>query len=183
MPGGDADASAETIARYSAPFMQKNSGDPPVVRLHWPSRIGWIATTVCLTVIALVGLLAWHALRSPSNIGQPRLSLVVLPFQNLSGNPAEDYLADGITDGLTSDLSLIPDAFVIARESAYTYKGKATDVRQIGRELGVRYVLEGSVRKLGTTLRVNAQLVSAESLVTADRSIRAFGGVAQVWAG
>jgi hypothetical protein len=100
--------------------MQKNSGDPPVVRLHWPSRIGWIATTVCLTVIALLGLLAWHALRSPSNIGQPRLSLVVLPFQNLSGNPAEDYLADGITDGLTSDLSLIPDAFVIARESAYT---------------------------------------------------------------
>ncbi|MEA2743781.1 MAG: adenylate cyclase, partial [Acetobacteraceae bacterium] len=89
--------------------------------------------------------------------------LVVLPFQNLSGNPAEDYLADGITDDLTTDLSHIPEAFVIARESAYTYKGKATDVRQIGRELGVRYVLEGSVRKLGTTLRVNAQLVSTET--------------------
>ncbi|MEA2743267.1 MAG: adenylate cyclase [Acetobacteraceae bacterium] len=93
----------------------------------------------------------------------PRLSLVVLPFQNLSGNPVEDYLADGITDDLTSDLSHIPEAFVIARESAYTYRGKPTDVRQIGRELGVRYVVEGSVRKLGTTLRVNAQLVSAET--------------------
>ena len=70
----------------------------------------------------------------------PRLSIVVLPFQNLGGDAKDDYLADAITDDLTTDLSRIAGAFVVARESAYTYKGKATDVRQIGRELGVRYV-------------------------------------------
>ena len=80
---------------------------------------------------------------------RPRLSLVVLPFENLSGDPKEDYLADGITDDLTTELSHIPGAFVIARESAYTYKGKPVDVRKIGEELGVRYVLEGSVRRIG----------------------------------
>jgi adenylate cyclase len=116
----------------------------------------------CLGVGALVGWDLWGGSRTTAG-APPRLSIVVLPFQDLSGNPAEDYLADGITDDLTTDLSHIPEAFVIARESAYTYKGKPTDVRQIGRELGVRYVLEGSVRKLGTTLRVNAQLVSTET--------------------
>jgi TolB-like protein len=93
----------------------------------------------------------------------PRLSLVVLPFQNLGTDEKDDYLADAITDDLTTDLSHISGAWVIARESAYTYKGKATDVRQIGRELGVRYVLEGSARRIGDTLRVNVQLVSAET--------------------
>ena len=93
----------------------------------------------------------------------PRLSMVVLPFQNLGGDAKDDYLADAITDDLTTDLSRIAGAFVVARESAYTYKGKATDVRQIGRELGVRYVLEGSVRRIGATLRVNVQLISAET--------------------
>jgi TolB-like protein/Flp pilus assembly protein TadD len=87
----------------------------------------------------------------------------VLPFQNLGGDPRDDYLADAITDDLTSDLSGIPGAFVIARQSAYTYRGRPTDVRQIGRELGVRYVLEGSVRRIGATLRVNVQLTSAET--------------------
>jgi adenylate cyclase len=127
------------------------------------ARTAWIAATVCLVVGGLLGWLTWRILPGSTMIEHPRLSLVVLPFHNLSGNPTEDYLADGITDDLTTDLSHIPEAFVIARESAYSYKGKATDVRQIGRELGVRYVLEGSVRKLGTTLRVNAQLVSTET--------------------
>ena len=93
----------------------------------------------------------------------PRLSLVVLPFKNIGDDPRDTYLADGITDDLTTDLSHIAEAFVIARESAYTYRGKATDVRQIGRELGVRYVLEGSVRRIDATLKVNAQLISAET--------------------
>jgi TolB-like protein len=91
------------------------------------------------------------------------LSLVVLPFENLGGNPQDDYLADGITDDLTTDLSRIPDAFVIARGSAYAYKGKATDLRQVGRELGVRYAIEGSMGKLGDVLRVNAQLVAIQT--------------------
>ena len=93
----------------------------------------------------------------------PRLSIVVLPFRNLGGDPNEDYLADAIGDDLTTDLSHLPGALVIARESALTYKGKAVDVRQTGQELGVRYIVEGSVRRLGAMLRVNVQLVSTES--------------------
>ena len=94
---------------------------------------------------------------------RPRLSVVVLPFQNLSGDPKDDYLADGITDDLTSDLSHISSAFVIAHQSAYTYRGKPKDVRKVGEELGVRYVVEGSVRRIGSILRVNVQLTSAET--------------------
>ena len=93
--------------------------------------------------------------------GAPRLSIVVLPFSNLSGDPSQDYFADGITEDLTSDLSRIAGSFVISRNTAFTFKGKAVDVRQIGRELGVRYVLEGSVRRMGGTVRVNAQLIDA----------------------
>ena len=93
----------------------------------------------------------------------PRLSIVVLPFSNLSGDPSQDYFADGITEDLTSDLSRIAGSFVISRNTAFTLKGKAIDVRQIGRELGVRYVLEGSVRRVGGTVRVNAQLIDAST--------------------
>jgi TolB-like protein/cytochrome c-type biogenesis protein CcmH/NrfG len=93
----------------------------------------------------------------------PRLSIVVLPFSNLSNDPDQEYFADGITDDLTSDLSRISGSFVIARTTAFTYKGKPIDVKQIGRELGVRYVLEGSVRRTGDQVRVNAQLIDAES--------------------
>jgi len=93
----------------------------------------------------------------------PRLSIVVLPFTNLSNDPEQEYFADGITDDLTSDLSRISGSFVIARSTAFTYKGKPIDVKQIGRELSVRYVLEGSVRRTGDQVRVNAQLIDAES--------------------
>ena len=133
----------------------------PKVSWRWLRFVAWIAAAICLTFGGVLGMQTWRAFHDTAR--PPRLSVVVLPFQNLGGNPAEDYLADGITDDLTTDLSHIPEAFVIARESAYTYKGKPVDVRQFGRELGVRYVLEGSTRKLGTTLRVNAQLVSAET--------------------
>ena len=93
----------------------------------------------------------------------PRLSIVVLPFANLSNDPDQEYFADGITDDLTTDLSRISGSFVIARNTAFTYKGKPIDVRQIGRDLGVRYVLEGSVRRTGDQVRVNVQLIDAES--------------------
>jgi class 3 adenylate cyclase/TolB-like protein/cytochrome c-type biogenesis protein CcmH/NrfG len=93
----------------------------------------------------------------------PRLSIVVLPFTNLSNDPEQEYFADGITDDLTSDLSRISGSFVIARTTAFAYKGKPVDVRRIGRELGVRYVLEGSVRRLGDRVQVNVQLIEAES--------------------
>ncbi len=101
----------------------------------------------------------------------PRLSIVVLPFENLSGDKEQDYFADGITDDLTTDLSHLADSFVIARNTAFTYKGKPVDAKQIGRELGVRYLLEGSVRRLGEKVEINAQLISTETgaHVWADR--------------
>ena len=92
----------------------------------------------------------------------PRLSIVVLPFSNLSSDPNQEYFADGVTDDLTTDLSRISGSFVIARTTAFTYKGKPIDVKQIGHDLGVRYVLEGSVRRMGEQVRVNAQLIDAE---------------------
>jgi adenylate cyclase len=95
------------------------------------------------------------------NEGPPRLSIVVLPFANMSGDAEQEYFVDGLTEDLTTELSRMPDAFVIARNTAFTYKGKAADVKQIGRELGVRYALEGSVRKAGSRVRFNAQLVDA----------------------
>jgi adenylate cyclase len=93
----------------------------------------------------------------------PRLSIVVLPFANLSDDRDQQYLADGLTEDLTTDLSNISGTFVISRNSAFTYKGKSVDARQVGRELGVRYVLEGSVRRSANQIRVNAQLIDAES--------------------
>ena len=93
----------------------------------------------------------------------PHLSIVVLPFANLSGDPAQDYFVDGVTESLTTDLSRISGSFVIGRHTAFTYKGKAADLKQIGRELNVRYVLEGSVQRSGNRLRVNVQLIDAET--------------------
>jgi TolB-like protein len=101
----------------------------------------------------------------------PRLSIVVLPFANLSGDPDQEYFADGVTDDLTTDLSRISGSFVIARSTAFTFKGRPVDVKQIGRELGVRYVLEGSVQRAGDQVRMNVQLIDAEggAHVWADR--------------
>jgi TolB-like protein/class 3 adenylate cyclase/Flp pilus assembly protein TadD len=93
----------------------------------------------------------------------PRLSIVVLPFANLSNDPDQQYFADGITEDLTTDLSRIPDMFVISRNTAFTYRNKPVDTKQIGRELRVRYVLEGSVRRSGNRVRVNAQLINADA--------------------
>jgi TolB-like protein/class 3 adenylate cyclase len=89
----------------------------------------------------------------------PRLSIVVLPFANLSNDPGQQYFADGMADDLTTDLSRIADMLVISRDSAFTYKEKPVNAKQIGRELGVRYVLEGSVQRSGTQVRINAQLI------------------------
>ena len=93
----------------------------------------------------------------------PRVSIVVLPFDNLSGDPDNDYFADGITDDLTTDLSRLPDSFVIARNTAFTYKGKSVNAKQIGRELGVRYIVQASLQRIGETISVNGQLVSVET--------------------
>jgi TolB-like protein len=100
---------------------------------------------------------------TPGKPGPPHLSIVVLPFTNIGGDPEQDYFVDGVTESLTTDLSRIAGSFVIARNTAFTYKGKPNDVKQIGRELNVRYVLEGSVQRGGNRMRVNVQLIDAET--------------------
>ena len=99
----------------------------------------------------------------PNRQGPPRLSIVVLPFANIGGDPEQEHFVDGVTESLTTDLSRISGAVVIARNTAFTYKGKPLDVKTIGRELNVRYVLEGSVQRGGNRMRVNVQLVDAET--------------------
>ncbi len=138
----------------------------------------WLAAAAAALVIAVIAWWVWPATRpsptpadgrdsrhvaiSPPPIA-PRLSIVVLPFANLSNDPEQQYFADGITEDLTTDLSRIADMFVISRNTAFTYRNKPVDTKQIGRELGVRYVLEGSVRRSGNQVRVNAQLIDAET--------------------
>ncbi|MBI3798575.1 MAG: tetratricopeptide repeat protein, partial [Deltaproteobacteria bacterium] len=90
-------------------------------------------------------------------------SIVVLPFVNISNDPEQEYFSDGLTEDLTTDLSKISSLFVIARNSAFTYKGKAANVEEVGRELGVRYVLEGSIRRVNDKVRITAQLVDAST--------------------
>jgi TolB-like protein len=99
----------------------------------------------------------------PNKHEPPRLSMVVLPFANLSGDPEQEHFVDGVTESLTTDLSRIRRAVVMGRNTAFTYKGKAVDLKQIGRELNVRYVIEGSVQCGGNRMRVNVQLIDAET--------------------
>jgi TolB-like protein/Flp pilus assembly protein TadD len=106
---------------------------------------------------------AHPAAAAPRTAVAPRLSIVVLPFVNLGGNSEQDYFVDGVTESLTTDLSRIPGAFVIARNTAFTFKSKSVDARAIGRELGVRYAMEGSVQGGGDRIRINAQLIDTET--------------------
>ena len=99
---------------------------------------------------------------APEKSAPQRLSIVVLPFANIGDDPSHEHFVDGVTESLTTDLSRIRGSFVIGRNTAFTYKGKAVDLKQIGRELNVRYVLEGSVQRGGNRMRVNVQLIDAE---------------------
>jgi adenylate cyclase len=164
---GGHDPSAEALLRAE----EAEAGNAPVPSLRRRLPTALWAGVGAIVVAALPGAYALYRAWVPAAQEPPRLSIVVLPFQNLGNDRAEDYLADGVTDDLTSDLSHIRQAFVIANVSARTYAGRPVDVKQIGQELGVRYVLEGSVQKLGDVLRVNAQLVSTEDgfHVWADR--------------
>jgi TolB-like protein/class 3 adenylate cyclase len=126
-----------------------------------PIRLKNIAEPIRVFALAVEGQSSPKACVPPAEAAAPRLSIVVLPFLNLGGGPEQDDFVAGITESLTSDLSRIAGAFVIARNTAFTYKGKAVDVKQIGRDLNVRYVLEGSVQRGGARMRVSVQLIDA----------------------
>jgi TolB-like protein len=98
-------------------------------------------------------------------------SIAVLPFTNMSGDPEQEYFSDGITEDVITDLSKLSGLFVIARNSTFTYKGKPVKIRQVAEELGVRYVLEGSVRRAGDQVRITAQLIDATTAGTSGRSV------------
>jgi adenylate cyclase len=128
------------------------------------------AAAIGAFVLSVGGWWLWTTTKSspvvvpiPQPITAPRLSIVVLPFANLSNDPEQQYFADGITDDLTTDLSRLADMFVIARNTALTYRNKPVEAKQIGRELGVRYLLEGGVQRSGNQVRINAQLIEAEA--------------------
>ena len=133
-------------------------------------RLAPLAAALAAFMLVIAGG-AWWALNAnrPASVAAKapaeaaRLSIVVLPFANLSGDPKQDYLVDALTDELTTSLARIRGAFVIARNTAMTFKGKPVDAKAIGKDLGVRYVLEGSVEPSGDKLRVNAQLIDAGS--------------------
>ncbi len=134
-----------------------------------------VLTPLAAGIVALIVIAggAWYFLgairtapvasNAPTAAEAAHLSIVVLPFTNLSGDPSQDYFADGITENLTTDLSRIRNSFVIARNTAFTFKGKNIDAKQISKELGVRYVLEGSVQREQNRVRVNAQLIDGKT--------------------
>jgi len=159
---------AEPIHVYSLELGKQARTKPikPVAQKQRPAFALLGAGFVAFIIIA-AGTLYFYGtnrLMSVSSNRPAHLSIVVLPFANLSGDPNQDYFADGITENLTTDLSRLSGTFVIARATAFTFKGKNVDAREIGRELGVRYVLEGSVqRDQNRRIRVNVQLIDAES--------------------
>jgi adenylate cyclase len=127
-------------------------------------RLGIMAAIV--TLLAVGGWAGWRSLSPRESAGLPlpdKPSVAVLPFTNLSQDPTQEYFSDGVTEALITGLSKISGLFVIARNSVFTYKGKPVNVREVGRDLGVRYVLEGGVQRAGSRVRITAQLVDAAS--------------------
>jgi len=143
---------------------------PPAAARHTPTagaRRGAkvLVAVLCVAIIsAAAAWLLWPRPKPPeAEVDDARPSIVVLPFDNLSGNPEEDYFSDGMTEDLITDLSHVSGLFVIARNTSFTFKGRAVSAKAIGRELGVRYVLEGSVRRADNRVRINAQLIEADT--------------------
>jgi len=142
------------------PYAFEDMGEQSVKNIARPVRVH------ALRPEGIAGLPTASASSATSGsplLAAPRLSIVVLRFANLSNDPEQQYFADGVTEDVTTDLSRLPGMLVISRNTAFTYRNKPVDTKQIGRELAVRYVLEGSVRRSGNQIRVNAQLIDAET--------------------
>jgi TolB-like protein len=146
---------------------------PWIMRSYWRggalSLTGLVIIAVTFVVVQHLSLKPPHTSASILPPAKPALalpdkpSIAVLPFANLSGDPEQEYFSDGITDDLTTDLSRLPGLFVIARNSSFTYKGKSAKLQDVGNELGVKYVLQGSVRKAGGQVRITVQLGDAST--------------------
>ncbi len=151
-------------------FAAEGTSVPPPARANAPPRRVAAMGAVALSVLAVL-VAVWFALPiftsmgadRPPSLGTPRLSIAVLPFANLSGDKEQDYLADALTEDLTSDLSRISGSFVISSGTAATYKGQQGDAKRIARELRVRYLLQGNLRKAGTGMQVNVLLIDGET--------------------
>jgi adenylate cyclase len=164
---------AEPIRVYSLRVGVPAQAKPAMEAKSDAPKKRWALTPLAgiAALLVLIGGAAWWFLNANRPVAAAskapaeaaHLSIVVLPFANLSNDPAQDYFADGVTENLTTELSRIRNSFVIARNTAFTFKGKNLDAKEIGKELGVRYVLEGSVQRDGTRVRVNAQLIDAQS--------------------
>jgi adenylate cyclase len=161
-PGQDAVPTAEPAYGQAAEALENR-------RLP-PGKMPWIpAVAVALVMMVSTGLMFWYGAgpdklsNKPSGAQVEKPSIAVLPFDNMSGDPEQDYFADGMTDDLITQLSKVNGLFVIARNSSFTYKGKNTKVQEIAQDLGVRYVLEGSVRRAEGKVRINAQLTDGKT--------------------
>ena len=149
------------IGKRAAPQSEKAAA--PILAKKNSLRAALAVGAAAFCVIAAASVWLVQNLHQPAPADPGHLSMVVLPFANLSGDPNQDYFADGITENLTTDLSRIRKSFVIAPRTALTYRGKSVDAKEVGKELGVRYVVEGSVQRDQNRVRVNAQLIDAAS--------------------
>ena len=174
-----ADKGLSKVKNIEYPIHAYQVADAPIPAPSLRSRVSShpaLLSVAAITVVMAVSGIGWLPdpvpVTSPNSTGiappnstsvAPANSIIVLPFRNLSGKPEEEYVADAITDDVITDLSQLQQAMVIASETALTYKNKPSDVRQIGRELGVRFALEGSVKRNGPAVQVNAQLIDTQS--------------------
>jgi adenylate cyclase len=143
-----------TFVRKALPLCYSELGEQQVKGIDEPVRVYAAKPTIP----------PMRASSAPKSLPFPdKPSIAVLPFTNLSGDPEQEYFCDGLVDEIITALSRFTDLFVIARASSFTYKGRIADVRQVGRELGVRYLLEGGVRKAGNQIRITGQLIEAET--------------------
>src|SRR5262249_34886547 len=162
-------AGEHTVKNIARPVrvyrLRLDSSEPPAPSPRGVSRaLAISAVVIVLVLLGGAGWVGWRWLKPPESAGLPlpdRPSVAVLPFTNLSQDPAQEFFSDGVTEDLITGLSKVSGLFVIARNSVFTYKGRAVQIREVGRDLGVRYVLEGGVQRSGSRVRITAQLVDA----------------------
>ena len=176
-------ASAAHVSDAPTPDPARHQPNP-IPRLHNQFRSLVIACAAAALILLAAATAAWQAKSRwlDSAVAVPRLSIVVLPFVNLAGDPAQQYFADGITEDLTTDLSRLADMLVISRDTAFTYKNRPAGARQIRGELRVHYMLEGSVQRAGNQVRINAQLIDTATATNlwAERFDRNIGDLLAV---